>query len=129
MPRLPQLIASLFVAATACTGSRGPDGPSGATGPAGQTGPAGAQGPQGSAGSGSAAPNSAGAVYLMSNDSTHNEVWAFERLSDGTLADPWAFSTGGNGTGASLSDQGAILGVALILITPPPGPTYAAVAA
>jgi 6-phosphogluconolactonase (cycloisomerase 2 family) len=44
----------------------------------------------------------------MSNDAAHNEVWAFARLSDGSLADPWAFPTDGTGTGASLADQGAI---------------------
>lgn len=44
----------------------------------------------------------------MSNNPTHNEVWAFTRRSDGSLVEPWAFPTDGTGTGTSLADQGAV---------------------
>ena len=100
MSRLHSLLFLLAPLATACTGSMGatgPEGPEGATGP---------QGPAGSAAD--PGPSVAGAVYLMSNDAAHNEVWAFARRSDGSLGDSWAFPTGGTGTGAGLGDQGAI---------------------
>ncbi|HEY3807786.1 MAG TPA: beta-propeller fold lactonase family protein [Kofleriaceae bacterium] len=89
----------------ACTGSMGNEGPAGPEGPDGS---AGATGPQGPAGSNSEGPAIVGAVYVASNDPAHNEVWAFARRADGSLVDPWAFSTGGAGTGASLSDQGSV---------------------
>jgi 6-phosphogluconolactonase (cycloisomerase 2 family) len=66
-------------------------------------------GSQGPAGPGvDAGPGAVGAVYIMSNDAAHNEVWALARNADGSLADVWAFSTGGAGTGASLGDQSAV---------------------
>jgi 6-phosphogluconolactonase len=96
------VICSLFAA---CTGSTGPEGPEGPEGPDGS---AGATGPQGPAGSNAEGPAIVGAVYVASNDAAHNEVWAFARRADGSLVDPWAFSTGGAGTGASLADQGSV---------------------
>jgi hypothetical protein len=41
----------------------------------------------------------AAAVYAQSNDAARNEVLAFERPADGTLAQGWRFATGGRGTG------------------------------
>jgi 6-phosphogluconolactonase (cycloisomerase 2 family) len=104
MLRSRLLITALFSCFAACTGAGGPEGP------AGDTGSAGAEGPQGPAGSNATGSDDAivGAVYLTSNDSAHNEVWALGRRADGSLAEPWAFATGGTGTAASLSDQGAI---------------------
>ena len=99
MARL-HLLAFLLPLAVACTGSTGPTGPEGPTGPTG---------PQGPAGPGvDAAPGPAGAVYLISNDSGHNEVWALARAVDGSLSAPTAYATGGTGTSASLGDQGAV---------------------
>jgi 6-phosphogluconolactonase (cycloisomerase 2 family) len=95
------LLCSLFAA---CAGDAGPAGPEGPEGPAGS---AGATGPQGPAGSDDT-PAIVGAVYLESNDAAHNEVWALARRADGSLGDPWAFSTGGAGTGTGLADQGAV---------------------
>jgi 6-phosphogluconolactonase (cycloisomerase 2 family) len=100
MKRLPGLLLLLapVCSLAACTET----GPRGATGP---TGPQGSAGPQGS---GVGEPDTVGAVYAMSNDPSHNEVWAFARHSDGSLGDSWAFPTGGAGTGTALADQGAI---------------------
>ncbi len=72
----------------------------------GSQGSPGSQGPTGPGAD--AGPSVVGAVYVTSNDSSHNEVWAFARSSDGSLSDPWAFATGGTGTGAGLADQGAV---------------------
>jgi 6-phosphogluconolactonase (cycloisomerase 2 family) len=90
-------LCSLLAACAGSNGSTGPEGPQGPTGAQGPTGPG-----------ADAGPGAAGAVYVMSNDASHNEVWAFARQVDGSLAAPWAFSTGGAGTGASLADQGAV---------------------
>ena len=100
MLRTRSLLLVLCSLVVGCTGSTGPAGPEGA---------AGAPGPQGPPGPGvDAGPGVVGAVYIASNDSAHNEVWAFARSADGSLSDPWAFSTGGTGTGTSLGDQGAV---------------------
>ncbi|MGA7124284.1 MAG: hypothetical protein WBY94_29555 [Polyangiaceae bacterium] len=49
------------------------------------------------------------AVYTTSNSATGNAVLGFVRASDGTLTPMAApFATGGNGSGASLGEQGAI---------------------
>jgi 6-phosphogluconolactonase len=98
------LIAASLSCFAACTGAEGPEGP------AGDTGSGGPEGPQGPAGSNATGSDDAivGAVYLTSNDSAHNEVWALGRRADGSLVEPWAFATGGIGTAASLADQGAI---------------------
>ena len=39
------------------------------------------------------------AVYAQSNDAAKNEVLAFERRTDGTLAPRGRYATGGRGTG------------------------------
>lgn len=100
MSRSYALLALLSSLVVACTGSTGPAGPEGPAGEQGSAGPQGSDAPPG--------PTVAGAVYVSSNDSGHNEVWAFARNSDGSLGDPWAFSTDGAGTGASLGDQGSV---------------------
>ena len=51
----------------------------------------------------------AGAVYTMTNAAAGNSVVAFRRGSDGTLEPAGAFSTGGQGTGAGLGSQGALI--------------------
>ena len=103
------LVPLLFPFAIGCTGDTGA---AGTAGPAGAEGPAGSVGATGSQGSAGPAPDAgptiAGALYLTSNDSSHNEVWTLARYSDGSLGVPWAFPTGGTGTGASLADQGAV---------------------
>lgn len=100
MSRSKVLLALLSSLTVACTGSMGATGPEGPTGEQGSAGPQGSGAPPG--------PTVAGAVYVSSNDSGHNEVWAFARNSDGSLSDPWAFATGGAGTGAGLGDQGSV---------------------
>jgi 6-phosphogluconolactonase len=49
-----------------------------------------------------------GAVYVMTNAPT-NAVLAYDRRSDGTLSEPESFATGGEGTGAGLGSQGALV--------------------
>jgi len=52
-----------------------------------------------------------GAVFVMTNDASHNQVISFKRAADGSLADPQAFSTGGRGSGGvtdPLGSQGAL---------------------
>ena len=51
----------------------------------------------------------AGAVYVMTNDPSENEVLVYRRSGDGTLGDPEPYSTGGAGTGAGLGSQGALI--------------------
>lgn len=51
----------------------------------------------------------AGAVYVLGNQVSGNEVLEFERAADGTLSAPHAFETGGTGTGAGLGSQGAVV--------------------
>ncbi len=50
-----------------------------------------------------------GAVYVMSNASTGNEVLVFDRLADGRLVPAGAVATGGIGTGGGLGNQGALV--------------------
>jgi 6-phosphogluconolactonase len=51
-----------------------------------------------------------GAVYLQSNDGAKNEVIAFRRGPDGSLAHVGAYETGGRGTGAPhLASQSSIV--------------------
>jgi len=57
----------------------------------------------------SAADNSPGAVYTLTNSPTGNAVVAFDRSADGTLALQGTFPTGGTGTGAGLGSQGAVV--------------------
>ncbi|MDQ3065864.1 MAG: lactonase family protein [Actinomycetota bacterium] len=42
--------------------------------------------------------NSPGAVFVMTNDPTGNDVMVYPRRSDGTLGSPTSFPTGGNGS-------------------------------
>ncbi len=51
----------------------------------------------------------AGAVYVATNSPAGNEVLAFPRAADGSLAAPAAFATGGAGTGGGLGNQGAVV--------------------
>jgi 6-phosphogluconolactonase len=53
----------------------------------------------------------AGAVFVMTNDASHNEVIAFKRSADGSLSDPQAFATEGRGSGGvtdPLGSQGSL---------------------
>lgn len=50
-----------------------------------------------------------GNVYTLSNQATGNEVIAFRRAANGELTFDAAYSTGGNGTGGGLGNQGAII--------------------
>ncbi|MGD2067299.1 MAG: beta-propeller fold lactonase family protein [Gemmatimonadota bacterium] len=50
-----------------------------------------------------------GAVYVMSNASDGNEILAFDRAADGSLAAPVAYATGGDGTGAGLGNQASLI--------------------
>jgi len=98
--------ASIFTLLAACSGANGPAGADGAPGAQGTQGPQGPQGPEGPAAeAGVVAP---GAVYTLSNDATANEIVAYDRAADGSLAPSAIYPTGGVGTGASLGDQGAL---------------------
>lgn len=48
-------------------------------------------------------------LYTLNNAPSGNAVLAFERRDDGTLEGPVATPTGGNGTGAGLGSQGALI--------------------
>jgi 6-phosphogluconolactonase len=50
-----------------------------------------------------------GAVYTLTNAATGNAVAVFERARDGSLTPEGTVSTGGNGTGAGLGSQGALV--------------------
>jgi 6-phosphogluconolactonase (cycloisomerase 2 family) len=50
----------------------------------------------------------AGAVYVLANGAAGNQVIAYARTSGGSLVPAGNFSTGGNGTGALLGDQGSL---------------------
>jgi 6-phosphogluconolactonase (cycloisomerase 2 family) len=55
--------------------------------------------------------NSAGAVFVMTNDATNNEVISFERAPDGQLFVGERFATGGRGSGGTtdpLQSQGSL---------------------
>ena len=52
----------------------------------------------------------AAAVYVQTNDATENEIVAFSRAEDGTLAPLGRYSTGGRGTGQPhLPSQGSVV--------------------
>jgi 6-phosphogluconolactonase len=89
-------------------GAQGKTGASGATGPTGAAGPTGPQGPAAHVpDAATAAPN---AVYILSNGTTSNEIVEYTRsTSTGALTPFGAFPTGGNGTGAGLGSQGALI--------------------
>lgn len=50
-----------------------------------------------------------GAVYIIDNSATGNNVWVYPRSSNGQLGSGTAFSTGGLGTGSALASQGAVV--------------------
>lgn len=50
-----------------------------------------------------------GGVYTMSNDTAGNEILAFRRFADGSLAPAGTYATGGLGTGAGLGNQGGVI--------------------
>ena len=50
-----------------------------------------------------------GAVFTLSNSAAGNAVLAFARSADGSLAPAGSFATLGNGTGAGLGSQGAVV--------------------
>ena len=56
-----------------------------------------------------ASGSSAGAVFTLSNQAAGNAVIAFSRSSDGSLTPAGSFATLGNGTGAGLGSQGALV--------------------
>jgi 6-phosphogluconolactonase len=55
-----------------------------------------------------AEPQMVGKVYTMDNAAAGNNVWQFDRMSDGSLVLAGNFSTMGNGTDAKLDSQGAV---------------------
>jgi 6-phosphogluconolactonase len=57
----------------------------------------------------SSSDNGPGAVYTLSNSPSGNGVVAFARAADGTLVPQGTFATGGNGSGAALGSQGAVV--------------------
>ena len=54
-------------------------------------------------------PEAQGAVYTATNKSTGNEVLMFDRAANGALTYVNAFSTGGNGSGDGLGNQGGVV--------------------
>jgi 6-phosphogluconolactonase len=48
-------------------------------------------------------------VFVMGNAANKNEVLAFRRRSDGSLAHAGSFPTGGQGAGAGLGSQGSVV--------------------
>jgi 6-phosphogluconolactonase (cycloisomerase 2 family) len=55
--------------------------------------------------------NAAGAVFVMNNDASKNEVIAFERTANGTLGDSVSYDTHGRGSGGTtdpLESQGSL---------------------
>lgn len=53
--------------------------------------------------------NSTGAVYVLSNQASANEVLVFTRSSDGSLSAGTSYPTAGNGTGSGLGSQGSVI--------------------
>lgn len=64
-----------------------------------------------------AAAGAAGHVYTMSNAVAGNEILAFSRASDGSLAPAGHYPTGGTGTGGGLGNQGALVASGRFLLT------------
>jgi 6-phosphogluconolactonase len=50
-----------------------------------------------------------GAVYVLSNQTSGNEVLVYNRSANGSLTAAGSFSTTGNGTGAGLGSQGSVI--------------------
>jgi 6-phosphogluconolactonase len=57
----------------------------------------------------SGGPSATGAVYIIDNSASGNNVWVYPRSSNGQLGSGTAFSTGGTGTGSALASQGAVV--------------------
>jgi hypothetical protein len=57
----------------------------------------------------SSSDNPPGAVYTLTNSPSGNAVVAFARSADGTLLPQGTVATGGNGSGAALGSQGAVV--------------------
>lgn len=55
------------------------------------------------------AQDASGAIYTMSNAATGNTVLTFLRLPDGQVMNAGATSTGGNGAGSGLGNQGGLV--------------------
>src|SRR5262245_11482722 len=55
------------------------------------------------------AAGGSGAVYVISNAPSGNAVLMFDRMNDGTLVAAGSVPTGGNGSGAGLKSQGAVI--------------------
>ena len=53
--------------------------------------------------------NSVGAVYILDNAVTGNQVIVYSRASDGSLTSAGSYPTGGNGTGSGLGSQGSVV--------------------
>jgi 6-phosphogluconolactonase (cycloisomerase 2 family) len=53
--------------------------------------------------------NSPGHVYTISNDADGNEVLDYRRAANGILTFEASYSTGGNGSGGGLGNQGAVI--------------------
>ena len=55
--------------------------------------------------------NNTGAVFIMTNDATKNQVIAYERAANGTLSEPVYYDTNGRGSGGTtdpLESQGSL---------------------
>ena len=50
-----------------------------------------------------------GSVYVLSNSATGNQVLQYRRAAGGTLTAAGSYPTGGNGSGAGLGSQGAVV--------------------
>jgi 6-phosphogluconolactonase (cycloisomerase 2 family) len=50
-----------------------------------------------------------GAVFIMTNATSGNDVMAFPRAPDGSLGSPRSFATGGLGSGGGLGNQGSVM--------------------
>ena len=55
-----------------------------------------------------ASAHTSAAVFTLSNSTAGNQVLAFARAADGSLAPAGSAATGGSGTGANLGSQGAL---------------------
>jgi len=56
-----------------------------------------------------ASDNAAGAIYTLTNAASGNEVLAYTRSADGSLAFQGSYATGGLGSGASLGSQSSVV--------------------
>jgi len=56
-----------------------------------------------------AASAESGAVYVLTNSPAGNAVLVYDRAGDGSLTPAGSYASGGNGTGAGLGSQGAVI--------------------